>query len=136
MVNGYCFLVQYWGVDFLAHMFMAKPSSKSHALLLLLVLVLLSLVLPSSLSKNTSPSHNYFPTRKESSSMSYSSHMMMRRLNDKRETTDLHNSPSSKKKTRDFFRAAAHEVPSGPNPESNRWLVTRSSVRILNFCNS
>ncbi|KAL8491240.1 hypothetical protein ACS0TY_023041 [Phlomoides rotata] len=102
-------------------MFMAKPSSKFRALLPL-ILVLLSLVFQNSLhvsSKDTTPTHNYFPTRKESSS--YSSHM-----NDERETT-LHNShattasskTTSKKKTHDFFRAAAHEVPSGPNPESN-----------------
>ncbi|KAI3459643.1 hypothetical protein Pfo_016306 [Paulownia fortunei] len=102
---------------------MAKTSTKSHVLLPL-ILFLSLLILPTSLEVSSPSKDKILPHMKN--------YMMMRQLH-QRETT-LNNphstsaspaaaasssSTKTSKENQELFHAAAHEVPSGPNPESN-----------------
>lgn len=94
---------------------MAKTSTKSHVFSLILFLFLIT-NFPDSSKARTKLLVHYNP-RVESSS---SSHDMTQTTLNPKPARPTHRHASATKTSSDRqFRAAAHEVPSGPNPESN-----------------
>ncbi|KAL8481140.1 hypothetical protein ACS0TY_027075 [Phlomoides rotata] len=86
---------------------MAKISTKFHLLILILLLFLIIFPVP---SKGRLVLLHYNISQKETSSSSETNH---------RTATRPHRVATGNTTSDRQFRSAAHEVPSGPNPESN-----------------
>lgn len=98
----------------LAQIFMAKTSTSFHAFSLILFLFLIT-NFPDS-SKGRLLPHCNNPRVLLQASSSYKIRQNETTLGFKKRASHHHASAAA---TRKSFRAAAHEVPSGPNPESN-----------------
>ncbi|KAL7172737.1 hypothetical protein ACSBR2_032249 [Camellia fascicularis] len=103
---------------------LSETSTKSHPFLLFLSLLFIFLILVHSEDPSTTPSSmaSSIPTRRllADSSSSPTSKMNFHPKNTQNSHTPSSSSSSSSSSTRREFEAGAHEVPSGPNPISNR----------------
>lgn len=111
----------------LAHIFMAKISTSFHSFSLILFLFL-TINFPNS-SKGRLLMHCNNSCMLLQQSSSYKIRQNETSTGFKKRASHHHTSVAA---TRKSFRAAAHEVPSGPNPESN-WLYVQVCIDFLAY---